>query len=206
MAKYLNDLDTATSASSADLILIEASGIDKKITYQNLTSDLAKIASTKTDGSFYTGTTDPSSTTRLNYDGYFWASKIYNAVFNDLAEFMEKAEDAEPGQCMVMTENGVVPSRKRGDKAVVGIYSDSFGYALGAEDQENKIPIGISGCVWVKIKELVEIGDLLISDVDGFVCKANDEEIMIPGIKVGKALQNKTTFGEERIKMLIMNI
>ncbi len=157
-------------------------------------------------GQFYGGTTDPANTNRLNYDGYFYATRVYNAVYNDIAEFMVKAEEAEAGQCMVMTDNGLVPSKKRADKAVVGIFSDSFGYALGAEDQDNKLPIGIAGRVWAKIKEPVEIGDLLVSDIDGFVSKATPEELMIPGIKVGKVLKSKTDDSVERIEILIMNI
>ena len=33
---------------------------------------------TKTAGYFYTGTTDPTNTTRLNYDGYLYAKKLYS--------------------------------------------------------------------------------------------------------------------------------
>lgn len=153
---------------------------------------------------FYTGTTDPTATTRLNMDGYFYATRVYNAVYNDLAEFMPKAEEAEPGQVLIMTENGVAPSRGRGEKAVVGVYSDTFGQALGADDQENKLPVGLSGRVDVWISEPCEIGDLLISgDKPGFASVKRSGEDG-EGKVIGKVVQNKDDSDPERVSMLIM--
>jgi len=127
------------------------------------TAELMRKFTSKTTGEFYSGTTDPTATDRLNLDGYLYATRVYNAVWNDLAEFMPKALDAEPGMVLVQTEYGVAPCSNRGDAAVVGVYSDTFGYALGAENQENKLPVGISGRVKVWIDEPCKIGDLLIT-------------------------------------------
>lgn len=154
--------------------------------------------------SFYTGTTAPTATTRLNMDGYFYATRVYNAVYNDLAEFMPKAEDAEAGDVVIMTENGLAPSKERLDGAVVGVYSDSFGYALGAEDAENKIPVAISGRVWVKIAEPCKIGDLLVSGKRGKASVRKSGEDVL-GKVIGKVMKNKTDYEEERIEMLVMN-
>lgn len=154
---------------------------------------------------FHADAIAPSGTTRLNMDGYFYATRVYNAVYNDLAEFMFKAEDAEPGDVMIQTKNGLMRSSKRGDRAVIGVYSDTYGYALGAEDAGSKLPIGISGRVLVKVREELKIGDLLISDVDGFATKATKEEELIPGIIIGKVFEEKNDSSISKIWILILN-
>ena len=83
--------------------------------------------------------------------------------------------------------------------------SDTYGYALGAEDSESKLPIGISGRVLVKVREELKIGDLLISDVDGFATKATKEEELIPGIIIGKVFEEKNDSSISKIWILILN-
>lgn len=131
-----------------------------------------------------------------------YADKIYGSVWNDIAEFMPTAEPSEPGDVLVMTERGVMPSHKHfGDKRVVGVHSDTFGYALNSKNKEGKTPVGLAGRVSVKIKGQVEIGDLLVSTSDGFATKAS---CFCKGKIIGKALQQKLFFNTERIEMLIM--
>jgi hypothetical protein len=43
-----------------------------------VTYALAPYSSKQTSASFYTGTTNPTLTTRLNYDGYLYATKLYS--------------------------------------------------------------------------------------------------------------------------------
>lgn len=160
---------------------------------------------TRIDGvNFHADTVDPTGTTRLNMDGYLYATRVYNAVYNDLAEFMPKAAESEPGDVLVMTERGLAPSSSRLDGAVVGVHSDTYGYALGADDSENKLPVAISGRVWVKLAEPCKIGDLLVSGKRGraTVRRGGDD---ITGKVIGKVLKNKENFEEERVEMLVMN-
>lgn len=154
---------------------------------------------------FHADSNEPSGTTRLNMDGYFYATRVYNATFDDLAEFFPKAEDAEPGMVMIQTADGVKPCEGRGDGAVVGVYSDSYGYALGSENEEDKIPVGLSGRVWVWVEEPCNIGDLLItSNKKGFgtVKKASEDGL---GKIFAKVMKPKTDFVPERIEVFILN-
>ena len=160
---------------------------------------------TQVAGAFDASSTAPTDTTRLNYNGYLYATRVYNAVWNDLAEFMQTASYSEAGDVMVMTSDGVKKSSRRAQKAVVGVHSDTFGYALGAEDQENKTPIGLTGRVNVKVREPLEIGDLLVSDEDGFASKATSSEELIPGIVIGKVMEDKNNSMVSRVSMLILN-
>ena len=52
---------------------------DRGVTSGSTSSSFIEYnGTTKTAGQFDGGTTDPSSTTRLNYDGYFYATRLYS--------------------------------------------------------------------------------------------------------------------------------
>ena len=109
-----------------------------------------------------------AGTQRLNYNGYLYASRVYNAYYNDYAEFFEKGEELEPGDviCKNQMKNKYIKSYNQYDKQVVGVYSDSYGHCLGgtgADNEENFIPVGLAGRVDVKVCGLVQEGDLLVS-------------------------------------------
>ena len=153
---------------------------------------------------FHQDATDPTGTTRLNMDGYFYATRVYNAVYNDLAEFMDKAEETSPGDVVVQTKDGLIKSQKRADIKAIGVHSDTYGYALGAEDQENKIPVGISGTVWVKIDGKFKIGDMVVSHKNGKAIKANlIEKLFKRDALIGKILKDNKE--NDRVKILIKN-
>lgn len=141
---------------------------------------------TNADGYWHGGATAPTGVTQLNYSGYLYATRVYNAIFNDLAEFMEFApgETLQAGDVLSSTPWGLVKARL-GDKNVVGVYSDTFGYALGAENQELKVPVGISGRVKVRISnpELIEAGALLVASDNGYSMISEDPK---RGTVIGK--------------------
>ena len=86
----------------------------------------------------------------------------------------------------------------------MGVYSDTYGYALGAEDSESKLPIGISGRINVWIEEPCKTGDLLItSDKKGFatVKRAGEDG---QGKIFAKVSQDKTSSTPERVEALIL--
>jgi hypothetical protein len=199
----------ATEANTASKIVKrDASG---NFSASTITAALSGNASSATTAdqvkgvSFHADATAPTGTTRLNCEGYLYATRVYNPVYGDLAEFMDKdfAFEALPGDVLVQTESGLAPSSKRADVTVVGVYSDSFGYALNAEDPESKYPVALAGSVWIKVKEPLKIGDFLVSDVDGFASKATEEELKIFGVVIGKVLENKLDDSISRIKILV---
>lgn len=160
-------------------------------------------------GQWYGGNTNPSNNTRLNYDGDLYATRIYNAVYNDYAEFFEKGEEVEPGDLISKKkgENKYVKSQHAYDNMVVGVYSDSYGHCLGgsgADSEENFIPIGLAGRVYVKVYGKIEEGDLLVASFyQGVAMKA---ENYIPGTIIGKALESHNADDFGKIKILIMNM
>jgi len=118
---------------------------------------------TKGDGRFYRGTVNPTNLQRLNYDGYFYATRVYNAVFNDLAECMPSDGSLSPGDIAIIdtSVNYFRLTRAYNDKRiinsnlVVGIVSENPGMVIGEnDDYENKVYIALKGMVWVNIETL----------------------------------------------------
>ena len=64
-----------------------------KITFQNG----IELDGPKKEGQFYKGVAAPTGTELLNFDGFFRATKVYNAVFNDIAECMPSDGSLNPG-------------------------------------------------------------------------------------------------------------
>ena len=143
--------------------------------------------------------------------GELTATKIYNAVWNDYAEWFERENESEviePGDVCVWTGNGVSKSSKSNDKAMVGVCSDSYGHILGGEALENMednnrkfVPIGLKGRVNVNVIGEVEIGDLLVtSDIPGCAEVNNDAP---QNCIIGKALQGSNDINKKKITVLI---
>lgn len=143
--------------------------------------------------------------------GELTATKIYNAVWNDYAEWFEREDESEviePGDVCVWTGNGVSKSSKSNDKAMVGVCSDSYGHILGGEALENMednnkkfVPIGLKGRVSVNVIGEVEIGDLLVtSDIPGCAEVNNDAP---QNCIIGKALQGSNDINKKKITVLI---
>lgn len=155
------------------------------------------------------GTSGNSKIHGIGVPGAFAAHRIYNAVWNDLAEGFDispTSSDHKPGYVYVMTDQGIELSSKRADKAVVGVYSDTYGFCLGSGGigiKDSRIPIGLSGKVKVWIKEPLEIGDMLVSYYDGFATKATEEERKDRGIIIGKVLESSYDNKPKRIWILI---
>ena len=150
-------------------------------------------------------TTAPTGTTQLNCDGHFYATKVFNAVYNDLAEFMWKdlSDYAQAGDVLVATDDGVRRSQKRADSAVVGVYSDSFRMALYNQDEDKKYPVGMTGTLLVKLYGDAKVGDQLVSYKDGFAIKANLwEKLFKRDALIGKVISSKKD-KNERIMILI---
>jgi hypothetical protein len=157
----------------------------------------------------YSGTTAPTSTNRINIDGYLYATRVYNAVFNDYAEYFEKKGELEPGDVVMLDTSENKEVYIKTDQAysplVVGVVSDSYGMCLGGNgdefDEENFSPIGLSGRVSVKCIGKIKKGDLLVSSAIPGVAMTMKE--MIPGSIIGKALEDKNSETIERVRMLI---
>lgn len=135
----------------------------------------------------------------INSSGTITGTRVYNAVYNDYAEFYEKDnidEIVNPGDIIEMN-----PDTKKcrlctsiGSNMVIGVCSDNYGHILGGDKLDNMednnkkyIAIGLSGRVYVNVEDGVNImpGQLIIASYNGkAMTKANPAQ----GSVVGKAL------------------
>ncbi len=112
------------------------------------------------DTFYYGDTPAPTGTRLLNYSGYLRATRILNAVYNDVAERFPCQGEYAPGTVVVMGDDGnVVPCDTFADTRVVGVVSDSYGLLLGSEGA----PIALCGRVPVLVDCACKIGDTLVS-------------------------------------------
>lgn len=112
----------------------------------------------------------------------FYAGRIHNAVYNDLAECWDCDGNwtIAYGMVAVQTTHGIKPSQHRAEKGTVGIVSDSYGFLLNdkgfKEDlhYSTKAPICIAGRAKVRVYgNKIEIGDEVVSYKDGMAIKAS---------------------------------
>lgn len=173
-------------------------GTLKNITYTN--NKLSLATSTGGFGFSYNGADKVtiSNTGNISATGTITGSRIYNAAYNDYAEWYERDTNEEikagdiieinpdTGKCRLAT---LIASNM-----VIGVCSDSYGHILGGENLENMednlkkyIPVGLSGRVYVNVEDGVNIvpGQLIISSYNG---KAMTKQNPSAGTVIGKAI------------------
>lgn len=153
---------------------------------------------------------DPSAsltgTSILGYDGYLYANRIYNSVWNDLADFRNMAEGVkrEPGKVYVSTPDGLVIASKRCQKGVAGVCSDTYGFALGGgENDPKKVPLAISGWVLADVDRPYTVGTPLVTGKNGQLTKARFcEKLFFPERIVG-TMENKPVVDKANPKVKV---
>ena len=111
----------------------------------------------------------------INCNNTITGTKVYNAVFNDYAEFFEKGEETEVGDIIAMDMSSDEERYIKATSAshIVGVHSDTYGHILGGdvsieESEKTHIPVGLVGRVKTKIVGEIEKGDLVVlSDIPG---------------------------------------
>jgi hypothetical protein len=136
--------------------------------------------------------------------------KIYNAVWNDYAEFFEKGEETEVGDIIALDTDSKEERyiKATNPRTIVGVHSDTYGHILGGfesieSSEESFIPVGMSGRVKTKIIGPIEKGDEVVlskypgigrkyyeltdreRDIIGFAVETNlSEEVKLVRIKI----------------------
>lgn len=136
--------------------------------------------------------------------GTITATKIYNAVYNDLAEGYVPGEKLEPGTVVEIREDGKVYKASALSQAVVGIISDEYAECYGASEQEiktgKKVAVGLIGKVHVNVFGPVKIGQRIVAAGNGEGGASTGSSHL--GV-VGKALESSNTQGVHKVLCLI---
>lgn len=179
--------------------------------YNITDSNEEKSVLTKT----YLSTGDINCRGNIEARGTIRGSKVYNAVYNDYADFIKKDKSYtyEPGDIIAKKPGSDEYTLATHDnkRLVVGVYSDNYGHILGGDNlenmednKENYIPLGVAGNVDVKITGTISEGDLItVSYIPGVGKRVANITSSI-GCIVGKALESKNYDDIGKVKMQIM--
>ena len=143
--------------------------------------DAKSMTLTTTDGASLNidnklGELDPLSGTAVACNGGISASKVYNAVWNDLADSIEVPQDTELeyGYCYKYKNGKVYKTDEYADSNVLGIHSDTAGMVLGIKPSHIKcINLAVAGVVLAYVDEEYECGTPLVATKEGKLTKAN---------------------------------
>jgi hypothetical protein len=116
-----------------------------------------------------------NSAADISPDQQIIASKIWNSVWNDIADFRKLSDSLVYGKCYYDTLEGAKICNVRCQKGVIGIASNTFGQALGYLGSES-VPIAISGWVLAYVDQEYEIGTPLTNDEWGILTEMTLEE------------------------------
>lgn len=131
-----------------------------------------------TDTNFNANTNTITTQMRLTPEGYLYATRVYNAVWNDYAEF-RKADTEEAGRVVIEGNFGVMAKSTKRLQPGASIISDTYGHAMG-ETEECKTPIAVAGRVLAytyEDRESYPLGAAVCTGPNGTVSLMTREEI-----------------------------
>lgn len=118
--------------------------------------------------------TDSTGTPDIEIKAY----KVWNSVWNDIADFQEIAyqEELIYGKCYYDTLEGAKICNEFCQKSVIGIASDTFGFGVGSNNKNN-VPIAISGWVLAYVDKEYEPGTPLTNNENGDLVEMTREYV-----------------------------
>lgn len=160
-----------------------------------------------------------SASGSINASGDIRGSRVFNAVWNDYAEYFPKKKETftEPGDIIALDENSdneYYVKATDSNSVIVGVHSDEFGHLIGGKkpkenedyleiNKEDFIPIGLAGRVKVKFKGIARKGMKVVpSEIAGVGREFNLKTDSLDKI-IGVILENNL---EEKIKKVKIKI
>ena len=142
---------------------------------------------------------------------------VYNAVYNDYAEFFPRGEATEPGDIVALDLSSDHESYIKAtatSKIVAGVHSDEYAMLIGGDkagDGEdyvkknlvNYIPVSLAGRVMCKVTGPVHRGDtIIVSDIPGVGIATDDENIPHKRV-VGYVVEDDDRTDIRRVKIRV---
>ena len=117
----------------------------------------------------------PSTVGTINVGGGIVASggiisnKVYNAVWNDLADSIPVNEDAilEPGYCYCFDGEKYYKSPNYLSDGIIGIHSDTYGMNMGSKPGIKQLDCAVAGFVLAYVDKEYPVGTPLTCTKDG---------------------------------------
>jgi hypothetical protein len=95
------------------------------------------------------------------------ASRVWNAVWNDIADFQLLNDKLEYGKCYVDHIEGARIAYERCQLGIIGMASDTFGHGVGAGANKREVPIAVCGWVLAFVDQEYPCGTPLTNDENG---------------------------------------
>lgn len=148
----------------------------------------------------------------LNISGALKPTRVYNAIYNDVAELFPCTVKPQAGDVLMLDVNADEETyvlSTEGAKYVAGVVSDSYGYLLGGDEkmssdelEANFAPIGLAGRVKVNVVGKISKGDKLVATDNGCARAYNPETDDLDSI-IGYAVESDNETAKRRLKMKI---
>ena len=119
-------------------------------------------------------------------NGGIWAAggvrgnKVYNAVWNDLADCIPVDDDCEltPGYCYCFDGEKYYKSSKYLDDGIIGIHSDTYGMHMGYKDNCKQMDVAVAGFVLAYVDKEYPVGTPLTCTENGYLTKIEKSDKM----------------------------
>ena len=110
--------------------------------------------------------------------GQLYASKVWGAVFNDLADAIPVREGdvIEAGYCYGFDGEHYTKTSEYMQKSYIGIHSDTFGFLMGHEEGKEKLNVAVSGFVLAYVDKEYEVGTPLTCTENGYLTEIKKED------------------------------
>lgn len=154
----------------------------------------------------------------IDANGYATFKKVYNAVYNDYAEFFPRGEETEPGDIVALdlsSDNERYIKATSNSKIIAGIHSNEYAMIVGGESAEQGedyiqknikkyIPVSLCGRVHCKCIGAIHKGDIIVvSDIPGIGrAKSPNENIEFTQI-VGYAVDEDLNTDIRRVRIRV---
>jgi hypothetical protein len=108
----------------------------------------------------------------------FIAEKVWNAVYNDVVDWQDlrEGEQVTYGKVYADSYDGAYLPTGRCAKGVMGICSDTFGFAVGRIQGRAQIPVSVAGWCLAYVDQAYETGEPLTNTSSGCLTSMNASE------------------------------
>ena len=154
--------------------------------HQDISGKANLSGATFTGAVAITNTTASSSTTTgalrvsggIGAQGSIYGARVYNAVWNDLADCIPVDDDVElePGRCYCFNGTNYHKSSKYLADGIIGIHSDTYGMHMGAKQGVKQMDVAVAGFVLAYVDQEYPVGTPLTCGPDGMLVKIERED------------------------------
>lgn len=148
----------------------------------------------------------------ITASGDITGARVFNAVYNDYAEWFERGDDAKEGHIIALDESSTSEQYIKAtskSRVIVGICTQNYAHIIGGESSDDYekhnlakyIPVSLAGRVPVYVKGAVNIGDYIVPTRIAGVgkpCRSKGRK------SVGIALESSSDEGIKLIKVLVV--